>query len=113
LFFLDSCVSRYHLLGTHLSCRGFHIAVTGASTPTPSSLSPEEVDVALSKSGIDAAMRFYDGLTHRRIFSLPKFIRVALAAEKRVVDMSNFQDIYDAFDYEAHVQATRSASSSS
>jgi hypothetical protein len=27
--------------------------------------------------------------------------------------MSNFQDIYDAFDYEAHVQATRSASSSS
>ncbi len=50
----------------------------------PAGLAPERVD-ALIADRITASLGFYDGMTHRRIFSLPKPLRDALAAETWIV----------------------------
>jgi spermidine synthase len=50
----------------------------------PRALSPEEVDSRTS-SRINKGLRFYDGLTHRGIFSLPKYLREEMAREKRII----------------------------
>jgi spermidine synthase len=50
----------------------------------PRELSPEEVDLRLSQR-VDKTLRFYDGLTHRGMFSIPKYLREAMAKEKRVI----------------------------
>ena len=34
---------------------------------------------------IDGELRYYDGITHRGMFSLPKYMRAALAAETRTI----------------------------
>ena len=51
---------------------------------------PAEVDASIRGhlgEEAAAALGWYDGLTHRAMFSLPKPLRAALAAEKRVVTM--------------------------
>jgi spermidine synthase len=52
---------------------------------------PEDVDAEIQhKLGAEMAEKlgWYDGLTHRSMFSLPKPVRAALAAETRVVTMN-------------------------
>ena len=49
-----------------------------------SRLSPEQVDSLISER-IVSPLRFYDGITHRHIFSLPKPLREALASETWIV----------------------------
>lgn len=52
--------------------------------------SPEDVDSTIQrKLGAEAAEKlgWYDGLTHRSMFSVPKPVRAALQAETRVVTM--------------------------
>jgi spermidine synthase len=49
-----------------------------------SMLTPEEVDKAISAKGVKG-LKFYDGITHRGMFSLPRYIRDAMAAQKRVI----------------------------
>ena len=50
----------------------------------PAGLVPERVD-ALITDRINVSLRYYDGMTHRHIFSLPKPLRDALAAETWIV----------------------------
>jgi len=50
----------------------------------PRELSPEEVDRRLSRR-VSKPLRFYDGLTHRGIFSIPKYLREEMAREKRII----------------------------
>ena len=57
---------------------------TGSVKLDPSKLSATEVDSTLKKRRVKG-LRFYDGLTHQGIYSLPKYLRTALAEEKRVI----------------------------
>ncbi|MCX7912348.1 MAG: polyamine aminopropyltransferase [Dehalococcoidales bacterium] len=54
----------------------------------PSGLSPEQVDGLLAGRKI-TGLRFYDGITHRNMFSLPKYVREGIARQKRVITDSN------------------------
>ncbi len=60
----------------------FVLAAKGENNPAV--LTPEQVD-ALIAQRTDGNLRYYDGITHRRIFSLPKPLRDALAAETWIV----------------------------
>ena len=50
----------------------------------PSMLSPAEVNNRISARSL-TGLRFYDGLTHQGIFSLPKYIRDELARATRLI----------------------------
>jgi spermidine synthase len=54
----------------------------------PSLLTPEEVDKNISSKALKG-LKFYDGVTHRGMFSLPRYIRDAIAAQKRVITDKN------------------------
>ena len=41
-------------------------------------VAPNAIDAVLKCRGLEASLRFYDGITHRRMFALPKDIRWAL-----------------------------------
>jgi spermidine synthase len=47
-------------------------------------LTPEEVDKAITAKAVKG-LKFYDGITHRGMFSLPRYIREAMAAQKRII----------------------------
>jgi spermidine synthase len=50
----------------------------------PSGLTAEEVNNKIASRGL-GGLRFYDGATHRNMFSLPKYVREALAGQKRII----------------------------
>jgi spermidine synthase len=50
----------------------------------PALMTAEEVDKRIKERGLKG-FRFYDGETHRSMFALPKYIREAMAAQKRVI----------------------------
>ncbi|HEY4711475.1 MAG TPA: spermidine synthase, partial [Dehalococcoidia bacterium] len=50
----------------------------------PSGLTAEEVDKKLASRGL-RGLRFYDGVTHRSMFSLPRYIREALINQQRII----------------------------
>lgn len=54
----------------------------------PSRLSPEEVDNAIAAKGVKG-LKFYDGITHRGMFSPPRYVREAMAAQKRLITDNN------------------------
>lgn len=58
--------------------------VIGSLGPDPAALSPEEVDRRIAQR-VTAELRYYDGLAHRGMFSLPKFLRAAVTQETRVI----------------------------
>ncbi len=61
---------------------GFAVAGDDA---LPSSLVPDAVDRTLSERGC-AGLRFYDGITHRGLFSQDRYYRAALAESAVVID---------------------------
>lgn len=63
-----------------LSVWGFVVA---SNSLDPSLLSPDEVDRLIS-SRVSRTLRFYDGATHRCLFSLPKHVRTELDATDMV-----------------------------
>jgi len=50
----------------------------------PVSLSPDEVDSRISDRSL-TSLRFYDGLTHQGMLSLPKYLREALVSQERLI----------------------------
>jgi spermidine synthase len=50
----------------------------------PTLMTPEEVDKHIKARELKG-LRFCDGETHRSIFALPKYIRDAMAAQKRII----------------------------
>lgn len=60
---------------------GFVVASLG---PNPLALSVEEVDSRISER-VTSELRFYDGITHQGMFSVPKYLRQAVVDESRVI----------------------------
>jgi spermidine synthase len=60
---------------------GFVLASKGAA---PAGLTPAAVDARLAQR-VKGELRFYDGLAHQHLFSLPVFLREAIAAGTRVI----------------------------
>jgi spermidine synthase len=54
----------------------------------PAHIPAYEVDKKITERGI-TGLKFYDGDTHRGMFSLPRYIREALAAQKRIITDKN------------------------
>lgn len=54
----------------------------------PSLFTPEEINNSIKSKGIKG-LKFYDGVTHQGMFSLPLYIREAMAAQKRVITDKN------------------------
>jgi spermidine synthase len=50
----------------------------------PSRLTADRVDEIIAGRGL-AGLKFYDGLTHRGMFALPRYVRDALAGQRRVI----------------------------
>ncbi|OGN99523.1 MAG: spermidine synthase [Chloroflexi bacterium RBG_13_52_12] len=50
----------------------------------PSLLTPEDIDKEIAGRSLKD-LRFYDGITHRGMFSLPRYIRAAMAEQTRVI----------------------------
>lgn len=59
--------------------------VVGSLARDPKAVGPEEIDRVLQQRGIAAALRFYDGESHQRLFLLPKGLRELLEAAKTVI----------------------------
>jgi len=55
-----------------------------SQTVDPCELSTQEIDRRIA-SRVRRRLRFYDGLAHPGIFSLPKYLRQQMAEEKRVI----------------------------
>lgn len=80
---LDSVFALCRSMVCHIPSFGCHWAFAVASKAAdPAALSPSEVDQALAERKVNG-LRFYDGITHRRLFSLPRYFRQALAESSR------------------------------
>jgi len=64
---------------------GFAVA---SQSSDPCKLPPEEI-VRRIASRINRPLRFYDGITHRGMFCLPKYLREQVDAETRVITRDN------------------------
>jgi spermidine synthase len=54
----------------------------------PALLSPREVDERIAARSL-TGLKFYDGLTHQGMFSLPRYIRDTLVSQKRIITDKN------------------------
>ncbi len=61
--------------------------VIGSLQPNPTSFSAREIDTLISER-ISGQLSFYDGITQRGMFSVPKYLRAAVAAETRTITRS-------------------------
>lgn len=64
---------------------GFCLASRGAD---PRLLTPADIDSRLEERGL-TGMKHYDGITHRGMFSLPVYVRRAIAAQTRIITDDN------------------------
>ena len=62
--------------------------VIGSLAPDPIALSPEEMDRRIAER-VTRALRHYDGTTHWGMFSVPRYLRRALAGERRIITRSS------------------------
>ena len=58
--------------------------VVGSLGPDPAVLSVEEVDRRV-RERVSVDLRYYDGVTHRGMFSVPKYLREAVSSETRTI----------------------------
>ena len=67
---------------------GFVVAFTeegsGRDSLQPAGLEPQTID-ELIEQRVSSKLRYYDGVTHRSMFSIPKYLRQGIAAERRIV----------------------------
>jgi spermidine synthase len=57
---------------------------TASSTLNPALLSVDEIDDRISARSLPD-LKFYDGITHQGMFSLPKYLRGALSNQQRLI----------------------------
>ena len=57
---------------------------TASSTLNPAQLSADEIDNRISARSL-SGLKFYDGITHQGMFSLPKYLRGALSNQQRLI----------------------------
>jgi spermidine synthase len=58
--------------------------VLGSLGPDPAALSDDDVD-GLIAGRLAGELRHYDGMTHGGMFAIPKYLRRAMAEERRVI----------------------------
>ena len=58
--------------------------VVGSLGNDPAALAGADVDARLRERGI-GGLRHYDGVTHAGMFALPKYLRAAMKAERRII----------------------------
>lgn len=52
-------------------------------------LSAEEIDSRIANLLPSATLRYYDGISHRGMFGLPRYVREAIAKETRIMTLEN------------------------
>jgi len=62
--------------------------VVGSLEPDPSALTAEEVDQRISER-IKGTLRYFDGTTRDGMFSVPRYLRDAVASEERIITRSD------------------------
>ena len=62
--------------------------VIGSLGPDPTSLSVADVDARLA-ARVGRVPRYYDGITHRGMFSVPRYLREAQLTEDRIITRAN------------------------
>ena len=62
--------------------------VVGSLGPSPTSLSEEEVNQRVAQR-VNGKLRYYDGVTHQGMFSVPKYLRDAVIKETRIITQTN------------------------
>ena len=71
---------------------GFVMAINGSPEQTsvddPGDVAPREVDGRVSER-LAKTLRYYDGIAHRGMFALPKYVRQGIAEEGRIVTDDN------------------------
>jgi spermidine synthase len=60
----------------------------------PSRLSPTDIDARIVARSL-GGLRFYDGITHRGVFSLPRYVREALETQPRIITDKNPLYLYE------------------
>jgi spermidine synthase len=82
---LKSVFPRVIQYATYVPCFGSPWGFCIASQKqNPARLSPKEVDERIAARTL-TGLRFYDGLTHQGIFSLPLYVRDAMAKQSRII----------------------------
>mmetsp|Transcript_8693 Transcript_8693/g.32079 ORF Transcript_8693/g.32079 Transcript_8693/m.32079 type:complete len:133 (+) Transcript_8693:211-609(+) len=62
-----------------------------SNLPDLTAVDPQWIDERINESISDPSiLKHYDGISHRRMFNLPKQIRDGLSDEKRVISKDNF-----------------------
>mmetsp|Transcript_14534 Transcript_14534/g.23666 ORF Transcript_14534/g.23666 Transcript_14534/m.23666 type:complete len:318 (+) Transcript_14534:119-1072(+) len=85
-------VAAYRIhIPSFAGCWGFNLAYNKSTSCTGSyaNMDPEAIDTAITTRIPDAKLKFYDGITHRGLFSLPKPIREGMAKESRTITIDN------------------------
>ena len=57
--------------------------LAGSEIPAPPDLAPRAVDELINSRFVNG-LRFYDGITHNRLFHLPRYVRDAFAAARAI-----------------------------
>jgi spermidine synthase len=82
---LKSVFPIVRIYRTDMPCFGGPWGFCLASTKNdPMQLSPDEVDKRITARSL-AGLRFYDGMTHQSMFSLPRYIRDAATKQQRII----------------------------
>ncbi|WP_214096328.1 polyamine aminopropyltransferase [Candidatus Methylacidithermus pantelleriae] len=63
--------------------------VMGSLGRDPAAMEASEVDRILEARGVQEELRFYDGIQHIGLFSLPRYLRIRLESETRVVTQAH------------------------
>jgi spermidine synthase len=62
--------------------------VIGSLEPDPTALSTQDIDSRIAER-INGQLRYYDGITQRGMFSVPKYLRDAVVRETRTITQAN------------------------
>ena len=74
---------------TYMPCFGSSWGFCLASrSADPRLLTPADIDARIAERGL-SGLKHYDGITHRGMFSLPGYIREAIAAQTRIITDDN------------------------
>jgi spermidine synthase len=57
--------------------------LAGSELPSPLDLTSESIDERIKSQSV-SGLRFYDGITHQRMFHLPRYVRDAFSASHRI-----------------------------
>ncbi|MBI4311781.1 MAG: polyamine aminopropyltransferase [Chloroflexi bacterium] len=95
MYYQDVCTPVHHTMSSvfpnvapynaHVPCFGLLWSfILAGDSYDPFRLSPAEIDARLSARCL-RDLRFYDGVAHQGLFSVPKYMRHGMARERRII----------------------------